>query len=160
MKLISKIKGFTLAEFSVSMTIGTIIIGLLLFSFYFLNKWNYNYYHGLGVNEEIFEFVTTLRQDIFLSKKVSFDKDRLTIIKEKLEVDYEFKEDMIIRKDNLLSDSLFFDQFQILVKGNQTHSTTVLELKLLIIDNTSDTTKLIIPFYQNTLDLLIQAHAQ
>ncbi len=95
------ISAFTLAEFSVALTILTLVSGLMLSSLFFINKWSANYQSITNKYEDMFDCATVLKTDYFLSDKISLGNNKLGIINAKNDtINYYFSNDFITRQVN------------------------------------------------------------
>ena len=61
----TRIKAFSLLEFSITMVISTTIVGLMLFSLSNLGRWNHNNNKLRQYRDQQHDFITILRQDLF-----------------------------------------------------------------------------------------------
>jgi hypothetical protein len=75
-----RINAFTLAEFSVALTILTLISGLMLSSLFFINKWSYNYQSISNKYEDLFECATVFKTDFYLSDRIGIGSNKVAFV--------------------------------------------------------------------------------
>jgi type II secretory pathway pseudopilin PulG len=114
MKKASKIHAFTLMEFAIAMLISTLIVGMLLYALFYLNKGNSDYVKQLSQYETGFDLITRIHFDMFRCRKASFENEVLMLDNAFAgSIEYQFEDNIIIRSMDHVVDTFSIGSYTV-----------------------------------------------
>ncbi len=107
--MIKKMQAFTLLELLIGMIISSIVIGFCYTGYSIIYRQYINYSKIKREIVSAMQLNTVLNTDFINAASVTFDTDKLMLNYEnKLPLQYDFKENFILRKDREITDTFMF----------------------------------------------------
>ena len=150
----TRIKAFSLLEFSITMVISTTIVGLMLFSLSNLGKWNHDNNKLRQFRDQQNDFITLIRQDLFRYPHFEFDSLDVILKDQSNIVHYSFYDEYSIRKSIGVSDTFYLEVIKLDTNSLLTTDISGFTLEMSIVSEIKDTIILQFPVTVATNNLI------